>query len=149
MAFPSLKPVVLLDATSVATNATNTSILDTMGFDFAQISVDMATADTTTHVPTMLKLSEGDTTDSTAFSDISGFVGGTGATNFSFGTPKTAVANLYVFNVDLRARKRYIKLSVTPVTPQIVSAAVFLARAENSPSVAGTARSGCAILVEG
>ena len=93
--------------------------VDTLHYDHAIISVYMTTSNDTTNNPSVLKLSESDDTVVTNFANISGAVGDT---DFTIPAADTSASAIYKFNVDLRGRKRYIKLSVTPVTTQGVHA---------------------------
>jgi len=52
----------------------------------------------------------------------------------------------YKFNVDCRARKRYLSVAITPATSQTVYGYVNLGRGEQSPSTA--AKAGVLSLIE-
>jgi hypothetical protein len=151
---PALKAVTAVNGVS-ATNAgtVTSSVIDTMGYDWASIDVWGTTqaASTQAGSPSVLKLQEADNTSSTSFVDIVGFRGGSAtATNVDFlvgfSTTLTAVPS-YKFNVDCRARKRYLSLVISPATSQTFYANVNLGRAENAPSTA--ARAGVLSLIEG
>ena len=148
--YDQMKPVWLLNGSSVTNGATSTASFDTIGYNLAHLDVRMATADNSTNSPSVFKLSESDTTDATNYSDVTQFVGG-GAGGWTIPAAITAatatVQNDYRFTIDLRARKRYIKLSISPRTTQVISAVVNLGRAENAPVTA--AKAGIASLVEG
>lgn len=75
------KQVVLLNAT-VATDATNSSMVDRLGFDYAMVNVLMrpATATNSSAKWTVLKLKESDTTAVSDAVDVSGLIGTTNAT---------------------------------------------------------------------
>jgi len=152
MAFPSLFPIHVAKTTAaIVTAQTATASIDTMGYDFMQLAVKLGTEAAVSSVPTTLKLSESDITDATGYSDIKAFVGGTATDGFSLtGSVFTATstsANV-VFNVDLRGRKRYIKIAMSPqVTDALFGVYAVLARGEASPSTA--ARLGAVTLIEG
>jgi len=94
-------------------NATVTATFDTVGFSRAVIELNHGASAVTT-VPAVLKLSEGDTTS--AYTDIDAFTAGTG---FTAASPSTSAGtNIYRFDVDLRGRKRHLKLTFTAAAGQ-------------------------------
>jgi|SRR5579859_1022469 len=147
---PQLKMVPLLNGSSVATNASTTATVDLLGFDWATIDVFGATAAVTAQ-PTVLQLGEGDTTS--AFTAIVAFTGGTAtSTSVGFVIPAqittTGVFYGVKFNVDARARKRYLQLSVgSPGATTVTSAVANLGKGEQAPVTA--AKAGVQALVEG
>lgn len=156
MTVPAAK--LLLDSNTgnigAVTNAgTGTSAnIDTLGIDFITIDVAATTQSASTQAgsPSVLKLQESDTTVVTSFADIVGFRGASAtATNVDFVVPigRTAGINAYKFNVDGRARKRYINVVVSPTTTQTFYATANGFRAEQSPSTA--AKAGVLALIEG
>lgn len=151
---PQPKVVFALDETSTTAAATATALIDTLGFDHLTLAVKMGTANVVSNKPTVLKLQEADTTDASNLADIVGFRGGTAvSTSVDFVIPSANTAatavlqNTYQFGVDCRARKRYIGLSVSPATTQLVKAVAVLSRAEQLPVTAGKANA--MVLVEG
>lgn len=151
---PQPKIVFALDETSKTAAATATALIDTLGFHHLALALKLGTADVVSNKPTVLKLQEADTTDASNLADIVGFRGGAAlSTSVDFvipaaNTAATAVLqNTYQFGVDLRARKRYIGVSVSPATTQLVKAVAVLSRAENSPGTA--AKANAMVLVEG
>ena len=131
--FPQSKVVVFLLTTSVTNAGTATSQnLDCMGADFVSIDLVQTTSNNTTNNPSVLKLQQSDTTDASNFSDLSGFVGDTDFTIPTVGT-NTATISSYKFNVDMRHRKRYLRLLVSPVTSQDFTALANLHLNERSP----------------
>jgi hypothetical protein len=140
------KAVLALATTSVTNAGTATGSIDVMGYDRLSLDVLQTTSDDTTNNLSVCKLSESDTTDATNYSDITAFVGdGTGG--FTIPAANTSVSQLYKFNLDLRGRKRYIKLTASPVTTQSITAIGNLTRGEQDPMTATNA--GVALLVEG
>lgn len=149
---------LLLDATTgsigaLTNGATGTSAnIDTLGVDFVTIDVAATTQSASTQAgsPTTLKLQESDTTVVTSFADVVGFRGGSAtATNVDFviGVGRTAGINAYKFNVDARARKRYLNVVVAPTTTQTFNVTANGFRVEQSPSTA--AKAGVLSLIEG
>ena len=135
----NVKTVTLAPA-SVATNATATLIVDTRGFANAQFVVLPQTASANTRMLT-LAIAQGDTT--AAFTNVSGYVGGTNSDNgftFPLETPTAATAvQPLVLNVDLLGRQRYLRLSYTPGATQVVGAICNLSRPATSPNSIGEA----------
>lgn len=137
---PQLKTVVAVNATSVTNGATASGIIDTLGYDWATIDVIATTADVVSNAPTVLKLQEADVTNSSSFADIVGFRGGTDFTIPNANTAATAtLQNNYKFNVDCRARKRYLKAFYSPQTTQTVTVVANLGRGEQAPVTAAKA----------
>jgi len=142
------KIVFALDETSTTAAATATARFDTLGYDQLSIMVRAGTANVVSNKPTVLKLQEADTTDASNLANISGFVGGTDFTIPNANTAATAtLQNDYQFNVDCRARKRYIVVSISPATTQLVKAVGVLTRGEAAPNTTG--RANVMTLVEG
>lgn len=132
--FPQSKVMVMLQTTSVTNGGTATSQnLDCQGFDYVTIDLVQTTSDNTTNNPSVLKLQHSDTTDATNFSDLTGyFIGDTDFTIPTVGT-NTSTISSYKFNVDMRHRKRYLRLLVSPITTQSFTAVANLFRGERSP----------------
>lgn len=138
------KTVVSLLGTGVTNGATVTANIDTLGFKHASIQLVTGTANVVSNTPSVLKLSQADTTDATNFSDISAFTGGTG---FTIANADTSNANVFRFDVDLRGRKRYLKLTASPRTTQ---ECVMVARLSNGETgVDSASDAGVTQLVEG
>ncbi len=151
---PQFKPVVAISATSVGTSGGTiaSSAIDTVGFDFCSLDIWGSTQAATTQAagPSVLKIQESDTTVVSTFADIVGFRGGSAtATNVDFivGIGSSTLTNSYKFNIDLRARKRYLTVAITAASAQSFYAAANLGRAEQSPSTA--TKAGVLNLVEG
>lgn len=129
----NMKTIALAPA-SVATNATATFIVDCAGFAEAQFVLLPQTASATTRIAT-LAIAQGDTT--AAFTNVTGYVGGTNSANgftLPAETPTSATAvQPLVLNVDLRGKKRFLQLSYTPGTAQVVGAICNLSRPATSP----------------
>lgn len=150
---PQLKQGVPTLGTAITNAATFTSsVIDLLGVDWATIDVFATTQSASTQAgsPSVLKLQESDTTVATTFADIVGFRGGSAtATNVDFvvGIGLTTGINSYKFNVDGRARKRFLTVVASPTTTQTFSVAVNLGRAEQAPVTA--VKAGALNLVEG
>lgn len=131
--YPPIKQQLLLTASSTSAQS-HTAVIDTLGYDRVSIGVGFSTVAETTPEIT-LKLGEGDTTSS--FTDITAAVAG-GVGGFTKPVPptNTSVANTMQFDVDTRARKRYLLLTVTPFTTKTVTSFASLGRPEVGPPAA-------------
>ncbi len=126
----------LLSAPTGATNGeTLTATVDTLGYDHVAINLLMSTANVVSNKPSTLKIDESD--DNTTFTAITALTGGSAgntSSNFVIPSADTTNPNILRFNVDTRARKRYLKLTVSPRTTQNVIMDARLSRAEQSPA---------------
>lgn len=126
---------------SVASTATTTCQFDTQGYDYAVVRVFSGTQATTDAAITTIKFLEADA--NTNASNMSAIVALTGAaatsTTAGFAIPAVTVTGLgcaVEFQIDLRKRKRYLQLNMTPGTTLVMAAHVALSRAEQSPLTA-------------
>jgi len=132
---PTGKQVIPFSPASFTNGATANGTIDTQGFDYLQLDVAMSTSNDTTNNPSVLKLSESDDTVVTNFADITAAVGdGTGG----FTIPAAVTQGTWGlrFGVDLRKRKRYIDIDVSPVTTQVIAAIGTLKRGDELPVTA-------------
>lgn len=125
------KQVIAINQTSITNAGTASGNIDTLGYDFVTIDVVTTTSNAATNNPSVLKLSESDDTIVTNFSDISGAVGDS---DFTIANAVTSGNWGVKFNVDTRARKRYIKVSVSPTTTQVITAIANLSKGGESPT---------------
>jgi len=133
------KVVVLLGPVTAATNADSTNYFDTLGYDYAviDVAVPAATATNSSAKLQVLSLTEGDTTSSfAAFGTFTGTTNTTAAAT-EFVIPvwnNTSLGGVHRFYIDLRARKRYIKIADRPAASHtIIYSTVSLSRAETAP----------------
>ena len=140
---PLRKYVLAINNLSTTNAATASGVIDRLGYDRMELDVSASSSNDTTNNPTVLKLSESD--DLTTYADVSGAVGDT---DFDIPAAFTNTASDFKvkFNVDLRPRKRYLKISVSPLTTQIISAAANLSLGDEGPDSATDA--GVQTLVE-
>jgi hypothetical protein len=123
--------LVAIKPQSVTSGATATGIVDRLGYEEAAVDVILDSQASTTSNPSVLKLQDSITTDATNFADITGFVGD--ATNGFTIPPAGAAATIVRLNVDLRARKRYLRVVVSPDgATQLLAAVVTLGKAKDS-----------------
>lgn len=104
---------------TVATGATHSMVFDTKGFDYLNLYVGMNTHATNKAALSTLKITESDTlTSISSQSAIVALTGGT-VTSSSVGfvipnATKMGPGAVVEFQVDLKARKRFLGLQVTP-----------------------------------
>jgi hypothetical protein len=125
---------------SVAATATFTHEIDTLGFKYASIDVLFSpfTASNVS-IASVLRVSEADTSGATG-SNVSGLVGGTDFTIASTGASTGAdIGAIARFNVDLRGRRRYLTVRVSPSTTVAVISSARLSKAESGPTTASEA----------
>lgn len=125
-----LKQVIAINQASTTNAGTASGNIDTLGYDYVTIDVITTTSNDTTNNPSVLKLSESDDTVVTNFANISGAVGDT---DFTIPASVTSGDWGVKFNVDCRARKRYIKVSVSPLTTQTITAIGNLWKGDEAP----------------
>ena len=120
------KYVTVLAPQSVGTSATVSGTVDCVGWDYAQVYLHLATQ--TAGNTNTISLAEGDTTSSfTTHADMS----------ITTATPSTSATQVYGWMLDLRKRKRYLRLTLTvPGTAQIAEASAILGRGEAGPDTA-------------
>jgi len=128
--------VAVIAPASTGTAATASGVIDTLGYEEVKVCVLLDSAASTSNNPVTLSLTESD--DATTYSAIAAFTGD--ATNgFTIPNADTANPQVVEMNVDCRARKRYLKVLVTPGTAaQIVGATAVVGKAKDS-TVAGAA----------
>jgi len=143
---PASKQVIAISQASTTNAATATGRIDTLGYDFLSLDVITSTSDDTTNNPSVLKLTEGDTTVISSASAIDAF---TGDDSDGFTIPASVTSGNWgvKFNVDLRPRKRYLFVSVSPLTTQVITAIGNLFKGETTP--VNTTTASVKALVEG
>lgn len=155
--------LVVQPPASVASTATTTMTFDTIGYDYAIVDVFCGTQATTDPAITTLKFLENDT--NTNASNMAAIVALTGAaatsTSAGFAIPAVTVTGLAgtvaEFQIDLRKRKRFMQVNITPGTTLVLGAAVRLCRGEVAAltaaqksanlNMSSTAVVGCATIV--
>jgi len=111
-----------------ASAAYTTTEIDTVAsgikFDYATVIISIGVIGANMSV---LKLTESDTSGS-GHGDVTGFVGGT---DFTLPTSAAGAGKFVVFQIDLRKRKRYIKVEATAGgTATLLSIQCVLSRAK-------------------
>ena len=134
---PQNKAAVAILPVSVTNGATATGpAIDTMGYDFATVDIVASVADVVSNTLSVLRLQEADVTNATSFANVSGGIGGTDFTIATNAYTSTAGQNIWKFNVDLRGRKRYLRVLASPQTTMIVGGVANMSRGEESPITA-------------
>ena len=118
-----------------ATDATFTHSIDTLGFDYA--SVDVVFEAGTAPTPDLpLVLTVGQSDDNTTFPNLTDFVGG-GPGGFTIPTTTSSTeSNVARFNLDLRGKGRYLKVSATPADDSVICSVARLGKADVGPTTA-------------
>lgn len=127
---PQMKQVIPFTPASFTNGATASGNIDTKGYDWLTLDLAMSTSNDTTNNPSVLKITESDDTVVTNFAAITGL---TGDSDFTIPAAVTQGDWGVKFNIDLRGRKRYLKVSASPVTTQVIAAIANLGVGEQSP----------------
>jgi hypothetical protein len=125
-------PVALINTASALTTT-----IDTLGYDYCQVVVALGVLNIAL---TALKVQESDLANMSGGADVTGLVFGT-STNIAGSASvlplSTADNTLLIFDIDLRARKRYLDLIATGgIGDTYLSAVARLSRAEQAPTTA-------------
>ena len=130
---PVSKSALLIGPVSKTNGATAEGYVDCKGFKFASIVLAGSASNTASNNCSVLKVTEGDTTTaSTAITALTG----DGEGGFTIANASTVASVVAKFNIDLRGRKRYLRLTASPTTTQILSATCELHKAEIAPDSA-------------
>lgn len=145
---PTPKTVMRVVDTQATAGETNTSVIDRLGFDYAVINIGFQALEATT-APAVIKLQESNDTNASNYADVTGFVGGT---SFTLPTTIRSLGNtngpsIVRMGVDCRARKRYLRTSISVGTHGAVVQSADLYRGDEGPFTAGAA--GVDVLVNG
>ena len=133
-------------STAYVTNGgTATVMIDTQGWETAIIDVILSGANTTSNAPSAITLSEADVTNTSSFVTVGSLsFATTTSTSAINAIPVTGVAtgftavNVFRVNADLRPRKRYLAVNVSPATTQAVVVDCHLGRGANVPITASS-----------
>lgn len=121
--------------TSVASNATHSAEIDTLGFNHASIDVlfsPFTSASGPTTAATVLRVAHSDTAGS-GQTNITGMVGGTSFTVGAGVTATSSVGYAHRFDIDLKGKKRYLTVYATPASTCGVVTTCRLSRGEAGP----------------
>lgn len=125
--FRSISHTQLVAARAVTNNATVTANLDTNGADYATIVVNISSEANTNAVGPTISLLESDDTTASNFATVTADI-----------TGDAVSAKPIVYGVDLRGRKRYLRLSISSATATndnfTASADAVLSRLKQGPA---------------
>jgi hypothetical protein len=125
--FRSIVHSQLIAARAVTNNATATANLDTNGADYATIIVNISSEANTNAVGPTIQLLESDDTTASNFATVTANI-----------TGDAIAAKPIVYGVDLRGRKRYLRISISSATATndnfTASAEAILSRVKVGPS---------------
>lgn len=114
----------------VGSTATSTLVVDRRGYDQVSLIVSKA-ATTGTAFASVLKVEESD--DNSNYSNVAALVKD-GAGGFTMTAVSTVNASVVKMDVDCLAKKRYLRLSMTPDVSASMSVVALLSRGEEYPS---------------
>jgi hypothetical protein len=121
------KHVNLITPQSVATNGTATGTVSLAGWDYAEVVIRLSTA-VASNTDVTLTLTEGDGTSFATASDLA----------MTTAAPDTSNPQIYKWMLDVRKRKKNLKLTYAPNTSvaRVASAECILSRGEQAPTTA-------------
>lgn len=124
------KVVAELPTAAIGSTATATLTIDCLGYDHASVTV-LRASNASTVFANAVKVEESD--DNSSYSNVTALVGG-GTGGFSIpAVSNTNATSVLKFDIDTRAKKRYLKVSYTPGATATVAMVARLGRAEESP----------------
>lgn len=127
------KFLATLPTAAVGSTATSTLTIDRLGFDHVSVSAIRA-SNASTVFASVLKVEESD--DNSSYSNVTALVGG-GTGGFSIpAVSDTNSAAIVQVDIDCRARKRYLKVSMTPGASATLGIVASLSQAEVAPTAA-------------
>ena len=133
----NVKVLATLPTAAVGSTATSTLTIDRRGFDHVSVSAIRA-SNASTVFASVLKVEESDSSGS-GYTDVTALVGG-GVGGFSIpAVSNTSDAAIVKMDIDARAMKRYLKVSMTPGASATLGIVASLSRAEEAPTSASEA----------
>jgi len=135
----NVKVLVPIRQASLTSGATGTSdTIDTRGYRHAKLILYASTSDVVSNTYSTLHVRESDATVVSNFATAAALVGGTATSStvgFVIPNAETATSSsaFMVLNINLRRRKRYLQLRLTPQTTVSSTLVCILSRPEQSP----------------
>ena len=130
------KVLATLPTAAVGATATSTLTIDRLGYDHVSVSAIRA-SNASTVFASVLKVEESD--DNSSYSNVTALVGG-GTGGFSIpAVSDTNNAAIVKMDIDARAKKRYLKVSMTPGASATLGIVAHLSKAEEAPVSASEA----------
>ena len=131
------KVLATLPTAAVGATATSTLTIDRLGYDHVSVSAIRA-SNASTVFASVLKVEESDSSGS-GYSDVTALVGG-GSGGFSIpAVSDTNSAAIVKMDIDARAKKRYLRVSMTPGASATLGIVAHLSKAEEAPVSASEA----------
>lgn len=122
-----------LPTAAVGSTATSTLTIDRLGYDHVSVSAIRA-SNASTVFASVLKVEESD--NNSDYTDVTALVGdGTGGFTIP-AVSDTDAAAIVQMDIDCRARKRYLKVSMTPGASATLGIVAGMSRAEVAPTAA-------------
>jgi hypothetical protein len=115
----------------VGSTATTTLTVDRRGYDQVSVLVMKNGVSGATSFASVLKVAESD--DNSSYTDVTALVKD-GVGGFTVPAVSTSVVSTVKMDVDCLARKRYLRVIVTPDATATVSVVALLSRGEAHPS---------------
>ena len=129
--------VAELPTAAVGSTATSTLTIDRLGYDHVSVSAIRA-SNASTVFASVLKVEESDASGS-GYTDVTALVGG-GTGGFTIpAVSDTDAAAIVKMDIDARAKKRYLKVSMTPGASATLGIVAHLSKAEEAPTSASSA----------
>lgn len=110
---------------------TNTLTLDTLGFEYASIDVIYGPAASTSSVAQTLTLQQSDSA-SADYGNVTGFTGDLKPAAYA-GQTVTDTMTTVRLDVDMRGKKRYLRVATSPNTDTVIVVAARLSKGEEGP----------------
>jgi len=122
----NVKYVRLLNPQSVGTSATVSATVNCVGFRYAEVTLELGTQ-TASNVDTTMTVTESDGTTYVTNSDLT----------MTTVAPDTSNGQTYTWYLDLRKRKKNLKITYEAVgAARLAAASARLSRAEQAPTTA-------------
>lgn len=120
-----------LPTAAVGSTATSTLTIDRLGYDHVSVSAIRASNAATTFA-SVLKVEESD--NNSDYTDVTALVGG-GTGGFTIpAVSDTNSAAIVQMDIDCKAKKRYLKVSMTPGASATLGIVAGMSRAEVAPT---------------
>jgi hypothetical protein len=120
-----------LPTAAVGSTATSTLTIDRLGYDHVSVSAIRA-SNASTVFASVLKVEESD--NDSDYTDVTALVGG-GAGGFTIpAVSDTNSAAIVQMDIDCKAKKRYLKVSMTPGASATLGIVAGMSRAEVAPT---------------
>lgn len=130
------KVLATLPTAAVGSTATSTLTIDRLGYDHVSVAAIRA-ANASTVFASVLRVEESD--DNSSYSNVTALVGG-GVGGFSIpAATDTNNAAIVKIDIDARAKKRYLRVSMTPGASATLAITARLSQAEEAPVSASDA----------